>query len=83
MEGETLSNRLRDLEAYAQVVALGYALAVVEAETFPDTLGDVEAEVLVHTLAGTLDKVQSKKLARHWAMWRRRHSLSTTRKTSY
>ena len=73
MEGETLSNRLRDLEAYAQVVALAYALAGVEAETFPDTLGDVEAEVLVHTLAGTLDKVQSKKLARHWAMWRRRH----------
>jgi len=83
VEAETLSNRLRDLEAYAQVVALAYTLAGVEAETFLDTLGDVEAEVLVQALAGTLDKVQSKKLARHWAMWRPRHSLSTTRKTSY
>ena len=82
MEAETLGDRLRDLEAYVQVVALAYTLAGVEAETFPDTLGDVEAEALVHTLARTLDKVQSKKLARHGAMRRPRHSLSITRKTS-
>ena len=61
MEAETLGNRLRDLEAYAQLVALAYTLAGLEAETFPDTLCDVEAEAFVHTLAGTLDKKQSKK----------------------
>ena len=83
MEAETLGNRLRDLEAYAQLVTLAYTLAELEAETFPATLCHVKAEAFVHTLAGTLDKKQSKKLARHWAMWRPRHSLSTTRKTRY
>ena len=48
-------------------------LALVNAKALCNTLSNLEAEVLVDTLAETLLNVETRKLATHWAMGKPKH----------
>ena len=59
---------MREAETEVLVNTQTNTLALVEGKTLPNTLGNVEAEAHVRTLAETLLHVDTRQLATHWAM---------------